>query len=202
MAAMTPVEGFKPYDLEIGSYILELRNTINAINEYHFIDELQIKKFYKKDNSVSDGINDNKYYKKYSNFIRKFHVLINALFKDRSIDFEVDSETISTDDFLAYLSTCNLDGDFSVYKKKFTGSNIGTLKADKKRYNESLMYLNKCITALCDLARKEALGRKIIVVDKEAVKSDIIKDRDKKLQDIYFMSQLRDSNRGMGYERK
>ena len=64
------------------------------------------------------------------------------------------------------------------------------------------MYLNKCITALCDLARKEALGRKIIVVDKEAVKSDIIKDRDKKLQDIYFMSQLRESNRGMGYERK
>lgn len=202
MAAMTPNEGFKPNYLEIASYVLELRNTINAINEFYFIDELQIKKFYKKNNSISDGNNENKYFKKFNNYIRKFHVLISSLFTGRSINFEVDGETISTDDFLSYLSTCNLDGDFSVYKKKFVGSKIGTLNADKKRYNESLMFLNKCINALCEIARKEAGDKKIIVVDKEVVKSDLIKERDKQLKDIYVMSQIQANNRGMGYERK
>ena len=92
--------------------------------------------------------------------------------------------------------------DDSVYKKKFVGSKIGTLNADKKRYNESLMFLNKCINALCEIARKEAGDKKIIVVDKEVVKSDLIKERDKQLKDIYVMSQIQANNRGMGYERK
>lgn len=203
MASMMPSEGFKPREVDSNNYILELRTAINAINEYHFMNELQIKKYYKKDNSVSEGINENKFFKKYNNFLRKFHVLIGSLFKSREVTFDVDGIEVSSEDLIAYLGTCNLDGDFSVYKRKFDGSLIGTEEANRKKYNETLLFLNKCINSLCELAKKKLSSGKINIVDKEMTKDDIIKKRNAKFNEIYYLKKSGRLDSGEGaYERR
>ncbi len=198
MASTINKEGFKTRELDSNSYILELRNTINAINEYYFINELKIKKYYKNNNNISDGNNDNKFYKKYNNYLRKFHVLISSLFGSSNYEFEVDGGMISTDDLLSYLATCNLDGDYSVYKNKFMNVKIGTQNTDKNKYIESLVFLNKCINTLCDLAQKKSKNKIIKVVDREPTKKDIINQRNGKLKEIYFESMFnRTKNKGI-----
>lgn len=186
IAAMSVTKGFESRQLDCSTYISELRKTINAINEYHFIDELQIRKYYRRDNNLSDGSNDTKFYKSYRNFLRKFYVLIKSLFADRNVVFDVDGEKISTDDFLSYLKTCNLDGDFSVYKSKFSSTMIGNKAPDKYSYNYSLSFLNKCINSLCELVKSKIKDGKVSFVDDEPTKKDYITSRDKKLKEIYM----------------
>lgn len=203
MASMLPSERFKPRELDSNNYILELRTAINAINEYFFIPNLQIKKYYKKDNNVSDGLNDNRNLKKYNNFLRKYHVLITSLFNSREVSFNVDGVSVSTEDLLAYLGTCNLDGDFSVYKSKFNGSMIGVEETNKKKYLETLTFLNKCINSLCELVRSKFKTEKITIIDKEITKQDIIKKRDNKLKEIYYLKQEgKLDSKESAYERK
>ena len=187
MAAILPSEGFKTRELDSNNFILELRTAINAVNEYHFMNQLQIKKYYKKDVNLSDGLNENRNAKKFNNFLRKYHVLITSLFKNREVLFQVDGVDISTEDLVAYLGTCNLDGDYSVYKNKFNSSYIGTEEANRKKYIETLTFLNKCINALCELAKNELKGGKISVVDTELTKPDIIKKRNARLNEIYYL---------------
>ena len=167
------------------------------------MNELQIKKYYKKDNSVSEGINENKFFKKYNNFLRKFHVLIGSLFKSREVTFDVDGIEVSSEDLIAYLGTCNLDGDFSVYKRKFNGTLIGTEEASRKKYNETLLFLNKCINSLCELAKKKLSSGKLNIVDKEMTKDDIIKKRNAKFNEIYYLKKSGRLDSGEGaYERR
>ena len=203
MISILPSEPFKTRELDSGNFILELRTAINAINEYHFINELQIKKYYKKDNSLSDGLSEVRYFKKYNNFLRKYHVLISSLFGSREVLFKVDDDTISSEDLISYLGTCNLDGDFSVYKKKFSGSSIGVEEATKKKYIDTLTFLNKCIRSLCSLAESRIKDGKIDFIDKETVKSDIIKKRNTRLNEIYYLKESGKLDSGeFTYERK
>ncbi len=190
MASMMNTEEFKTRELNSNDYILELRDTINAINEYYFINELKIKKYYKNNNNISDGNNNNKFYKKYNNYLRKYRVLISSLFGSSNIEFEVDGQKITTDDLLSYLATCNLDGDLSVYKNKFLGVQIGTENTDKNKYIESLVFLNKCINTLCNIAEKKSKNKVIKIIDKEPIKKDIITKRNNKLREIYLQSQI------------
>ncbi len=202
MASNMPSEGFKQREIDSGSYILELRTALNAINEYHFMNELQIKKYYKKDNNLSDGLNNNRNFKKYNNFLRKFHVLIKSLFGTKEVIFKVDNIEVSSEDLLAYLGTCNLDGDYSVYKNKFNGAFIGTEDTNRKKYIETLTFLKKCIDSLCEEAKKK-LKDKITITDTEMTKEDIIKKRNKRLKEIYYLkSSGRLDNRGVAHERK
>ncbi len=189
IASVSFKERFKEKELDSNEFISELRNTINAINEYYFIDVLRIKKYYKHNNDLSDGNNLNKFFKKYNNYLRKFRVLISSLFNNRQIVFKVNENDITTDDLLAYLETCNLDGDYSVYKGKFSGSFIGNEEANKKKYIETLVFLNICINSLCDLVKDKLNNRKINIVDKEMVFDDFIKKRNDKLKEIYSLKQ-------------
>ena len=195
MASMTPKEGFKPYELDSNAYIFELRNTINAINEYYFLEQLYIKKYYKSNSGISDIEKQNKYYKKYTNYLRKFHVLISSLFGSNNIEFSVLDSTISSNDLLSYLATCNLDGDYSVYKSKFENYKIGAEEADKKKYMESLTFLNKCINSLSNKAFEKLDGKIIKIIDKEIVFKDVIDERNRKLNEIYYSNMK--NNKGM-----
>ena len=193
LASTTPKEGFKSYELDAKNFISELRKVINAINEYYFINELQIKKYYKFNNNMSDQNNTNRFYKSFVNYLRKYHVLISSLFGKNKVDFEVDGSKITSNDLLSYLSTCNLDGDFSVYKNKFNNSYIGTETPDKKKYMETLVFLNKCINGLCEVVDKKLNGKKVTLVDKELVFDDIIKMRDNKIKEINLIDRKTDN---------
>ena len=165
-------------------FVKELRSTLNAINEYYFKDELAIKKYYRKNPDLGDKKNEALFLKKYNNYVRKFHVLIYSLFKNNNISFKLHDEVITTDDLLAYLSTCNLDGDFKVYSSKFGGNKIGVEDATKKNYEKTLKYLNECISTLCLIVQEKIQFSKIKLVDNEITNDDLIKQRDKKISEL------------------
>ncbi len=75
---------------------------------------------------------------------------------------------------------------------------IGTQNTDKSKYIESLVFLNRCINSLCDLAQKKSKNKIIKVIDREPTKKDIIKQRNSKLKEIYFESMVnRSKNKGI-----
>ena len=184
MISISSNQTINEMNLDKMAYIKELRSTINAINEYHFAHQLQIRKYFKNDPYASLKKNDNDFYKKYHYYVRKFHVLINSLFGTNNISFKLEDKLITTDDLIAYLGTCNLDGDYSVYKTKFEEDRIGTIDTSKKTYESTLKFLNDCITKVCNIASGQIGDKKIKLVDNEPTRNDLIEKRDLRLSQI------------------
>ena len=175
-----------PLELNKSNYAAYLMNCINAVNEYCFVDYLDVKDYFKNDNNISDEKNKERFGLKFQAYYRRFNCIIHSIFNCTPIEFEVDGEMINSDDLLSYLSIYNLKGGFDVFKSKNNKLNIGNNNINKKDYDESVEYINKCIKALLDLCKKNVKD-KIVVSDITPSRDDLIELRNKKLTQINNM---------------
>ena len=159
---------YKPvsdYEADKNRYVQELRSTINAINEYYFLDVTKVSKHYPYDNNVSDGINDSKRLERFMFYINRFNSLIISLYGTKNFNIDVNGEKVSIDNILSYLETCNLSGGYIDFKSKFKESKIGTRTIDRKSYEEELSFVKECINRLCVMSMNKIGEGNITIKD-------------------------------------
>ena len=153
------------YEADKNRYVQELRSTINAINEYYFLDVTKVSKHYPYDNNVSDGINDSKRLERFMFYINRFNSLIISLYGTKDFNIDVNGEKVSIDNILSYLETCNLSGGYIDFKSKFKESKIGTRTIDRKSYEEELSFVKECINRLCVMSMNKIGEGNITIKD-------------------------------------
>ncbi len=178
----------EPYELDKKSFIISLKETIKAINDYYFKD-FKKSKYYKE--------RDADYNHRLGLYIRKYRSLISSLFQNNFCYIENKTGKISSDDLLNYLSIYNLDGDYDIFNAKNKNSLLGNEVVTRMEYKNYVDVLNGYVSKLLDDCISKFKGETITIEDKNENVKDLLDER-KEL----FNLLLNQEKKGEDYARK
>ena len=167
----------EPYKIDKKTYIASLKDTINAINDYYYLDTKN-SKYYKK--------SDDLYIHRFNLYVRKYHSLIKSLFKNEFHIIETEYGKISTNELLNYLEIYNIDGIYEVFISKNKGRVIGNNELNKKDYLDNIEMINKYINKLIEDANIKFKTKNITIVDNNS-REELINERNELLKEIYLL---------------
>ncbi len=171
------------YTLNKKDYRKSLLESINAINDYNFL-EFKTSKYYKKNDSISEEENSKIFSNKYFNYIKKYYNLINSITNNKVIILDVDGKKISTDNLLSYLTIYNLDSNYDIFKENLNNKKINNNDFIKEEYMNQIKYINDCIKYLCNYTLDRIKNDSVLIVDSTKDKDDLVYERDEIINKI------------------
>ena len=143
----------KPYQLDASGYNKEILSVISRINDYDF--NGINSKYFKKDNSKSDGVNESRLLKEREMLVRKFHNMITSLY-GKDTEFK-GLDGVKYEDIIPMLSTCNIEGGYKTFRENFKNKKIGSEMISKEMYEERLnklrLYIKLLVTTNSELLK-------------------------------------------------
>ena len=164
-------------------FLTALKETIQAINEYYFLDYKKSKN-YKENPQRSKEDNDLMFKKRLDLYTNKFYSLITSLFNTNYYMIEKGESKISTDDLINYLSIYNLDGNYEIFRSKNKNILIGNKEINKFDYQEKVNYLKGMINTLIEKCANKIKNGTVEIVDKKSDKKELLELRNFKLAEI------------------
>ena len=171
------------YSLNKKEYRKSLLDTINAINDYYFL-EYKNSKYFKKNDNITIEENNRINYNKLMNYINKYFNLINSVSKNKNIMLDVDNKKINTDNLLSYLCIYNIDSDYQVFKESLKNKKINNNDYIKEEYLKQVVYINKCIDYLLNYTLDRIKNDNILIIDTIKDKDDLVYERDELINTI------------------
>jgi len=167
-------EDKEEYIVSKKEYLNSLKDSIEAINEYHYL-RYKKSKFFKGTDEEN-----NKLYDKY---ISKYYSLISSLFNDNFHVIEINNTKMSSDELINYLFIYNLDGNYELFRNKNKNKIIGNKEINKSKYLKQVELLNNSIIKLIDDCTKKFKTNNITIKDTNNI-NKLMELRNKKISEI------------------
>ena len=174
--AVTNLEHEKSYPINKNEFESVLKDTIKAINEYHFIN-YKNSNYYVVNENLSELENERVFLNRYKAYLRKFSNIISSIYKNNYTILNYDGNKISTDNLISYLSLYNLDGDYEEFKLSTKNKKINNKNLTKSEYNYEIKFIKNCINALCKDSISKIKDNYILINDNLDDRVDLISKR-------------------------
>ena len=160
------------------SFNLKIRDVLSKINDFDF--NGINSRYFTKDNSKSDGVNESKLFKEREKLVTEYHNMIKSLYGKDKVEFE-GLDGVTFDDIIPMLSTCNLEGGFKTFKSSFKGRKIGSEEITKEMYEDRFKKLDLYIKLLCTINEEEInkKGGQVSVTNHQKTREDLLKEIEK-----------------------
>ena len=197
---MPKLDKLERYSVTSEQFVGQIRTILNKINDFDF--NGINSKYFEKDNSKSDGINENRLFKEREQLVRTFHNMIASVFgEDKNIE-GLDGATF--DDIIPMLSTCNLEGGYKEFKDKFKNKRIGSETITKDMYEDRLRKINLCIDYLCNKAAEiiKSKGNSVIISNHQKTRDDLLGEirKEHEYMLVNMLNEMRKNNKSVGEE--
>ena len=164
------------YTLNRREFLDELKDTIQAINEYYYLDYKK-SKHYKETNELEKA-------QTFDNYVKKYYALISSAFKENYYVIEKGDLKLSTDDLINYISIYNLDENYEIFRSKNKNILIGNKEINKNDYLTKVEFLKKSINLLIDQCSNKIQNKNVKVTYQIPNQDELIELRDNKINEI------------------
>lgn len=197
--ARAPLKLEPDHSLKDNEYLEMLKDTIIKINDLEF--NGINSKYFTKDSSQTDGVNENKLFKQKELLIKRYHNLVKSLFREDKLHIpELDG--FDFDDLIPMLSTCSMNCGYKEFKEKFKSKKIGSDEITKEIYEKRQRELKLVVDTILRKSVEKLSGQnnKVIVFDFGKTRKDLLTELHGEYKSMYMnilnSSQTRNRNVG------
>ena len=169
----------KTYPIQKSEFKNVLKDTLLAINDYHFL-EYKDSKYYDK-NEDKENLN------KYKLYLRKYVNIISSVYKNKYAVLNYNGNKVTTDNLISYISLYNLDNNYNEFLSSLNDKKINDKVLTKSEYENEVLFINSCIDALCKDSISKMKEDYILISDSEDDKIDLINKRNQLIESINKM---------------
>lgn len=164
-------------------FLNTLKETIQAINEYYFLDYKK-SKHYKEDKTLSKEENAMYINMQFDNYVNRYYSLISTAFNDNFHIVGKKDIRMSTDDLINYLAIYNLDRNYEIFRSKNKNRLIGNKDINKTDYDKKVDVLSYIVSNLIQECSVKIKTKEVNVTDSRSDKNALYALRDKKIIEI------------------